>query len=78
MSPLFVATGDAQLIAAFDESLAPESRSEEAKKAYRGKGAIVTQEIGQGRATVVGVNIGFRAVWYSAYPLLANVVYDQS
>ena len=78
MSPLFVATGDAQLIAAFDESLAPESKSEEAKKAYRGKGAIVTQEIGHGRATVVGVNIGFRAVWYSTYPLLANVVYDQS
>jgi hypothetical protein len=78
MSPLFVATGDAQLIAAFDESLAPESQSEEAKKAYRGKGAIVTQQIGKGRATVVGVNIGFRAVWYSTHPLLANAIYDQS
>ena len=77
MSPLFEATGDAELIATFQESLAPESKSEEAKKAYFGKGAIVTQGIGEGRATVVGVNIGFRAVWYSTHPLLANVVYDK-
>jgi hypothetical protein len=75
MSPLFVATGEAQLVASFEESTASESKSEEARKTYVGKGAIVTQSIGKGRATVVGINIGFRAVWFSTYPLLANIIY---
>jgi len=78
MSPLFEATGNAQLIAAFEQSLAAESKSEEARTSYQGKGVIVIERIGQGRATVVGINIGFRAVWYSTYPLVANIVYDQS
>ena len=76
MSPLFDAFGNAQLIATFEKSLAPESKSEKVEKAYLGKGAIVTQQIGKGRATVVGINIGFRAAWFSTYPLLANVIYE--
>lgn len=74
-SPLFVGGRNAQVIAAFEDSLAPDSRSEETKAIYVGKGAIVTQRIGKGVATVVGVNIGFRASWFSTYPFLANVIY---
>jgi len=78
MSPLFDASGHAQPIATFEQSLAAESKSEEARTSYLGKGAIVTERIGRGRATVAGINIGFRAVWYSTYTLLANIIYDQS
>lgn len=74
-SPLFVAGRKAQSLAMYETSLARESQGEETRRAYVGKGAIVTQRIGKGSATVAGVNIGFRAVWYSTLPFLANVIY---
>lgn len=43
---------------------------------YRDRPAIVFQEVGQGKAIVFGVNIGFRAIWTSTFRLLANAVYQ--
>jgi hypothetical protein len=74
-SPLFVSGKAARAVATYEKSLAPESQTEDSKRTYVGKGAIVTQAIGKGTATVVGVNVGFRAAWFSTYPFLANVLY---
>ena len=74
-SPLFLTEGNSQLIAAFENSLAPESQTEQTKRGYVGKGAIVTQRIGAGSATVVAINVGFRGYWYSTYPFLANIIH---
>jgi glutamine amidotransferase-like uncharacterized protein len=76
-SPLFVPGRDSRAVATYEQSLAPESRSEDAQRTYVGKGAIVTQAVGSGTATIVGVNVGFRAAWFSTYPFLANVIYGQ-
>jgi len=74
-SPLFVPGKRARAVATYQRSLAPESQSEDAQRMYVGKGAIVTQAVGKGMATVSGVNVGFRAAWFSTYPFLANVIY---
>ncbi len=46
------------------------------ESAYRGRPAIVFQEVGKGKAIVFGVNIGFRAIWTSTFRFLANALYQ--
>jgi hypothetical protein len=42
---------------------------------YRGKPAIVCEHIGKGKATLFGVNPGFRGIWTSTFRLVANALY---
>jgi len=45
---------------------------------YRGKPAIVCERICKGRASLFGVNLGFRGIWTSTFRLLANALYWSS
>jgi hypothetical protein len=42
---------------------------------YRGRPAIIFQQIGKGKAIAFGVNVGFRGIWTSTFGLLANALY---